>query len=134
MTQVEGAPTGGFLEHVGFRLIDWSENFARLTLDVEPHHFNVLGITHGGVILTALDYACGISGCYRAPPGKRALSVTISLATNFVKPLTEGRMVAEGRVVGGGRTIFFAESKITDSQGNLIATASGAFKRITDRK
>ncbi len=134
MTQVEDAPTGGFLEHVGFKSIDWSEDFARITLDVEPHHFNVLGIAHGGVALTALDYACGISGCYRPPPAKRTLSMTISLTTNFIKPLTEGHMIAEGRVVGGGRSIFFAESNITDSQGNLIATASGAFKRITNTK
>ena len=37
-------------------------------------------------------------------------------------------IVAEGFRTGGGRKTFFAEAKVRDDLGNLLATGSGAFR------
>ncbi len=120
----------GFNAHVGLKLVEWDSDHACLALQVEDHHLNGLDIAHGGVLLAALDAACGMAGCYRPPPKERRWSMTVTLTTNFVSPQRCGAMRATGKRVGGGKTIFFAESEIIGTDGALIAKASGAFRYL----
>jgi len=123
----------GFNKHVGLRLTEWSMGHALVELDMEAHHWNGLGIAHGGVLLSALDFACGMCGSYRPAPEPRSFCMTVSLSTNFISPIRGGLLRAIGTKVGGGRSIFFAEARVLDEYDTLIATASGAFKIMKDR-
>ncbi len=58
--------------------------------------------------------------------------MTIDLHTSFLKP-GAGRLVAEGRRTGGGRSILFCAGEISDEAGDIVATANGVFKPITPR-
>lgn len=122
--------TTDFNAHVGCRLVDWGHGRARIELDVEAKHLNAQGIGHGGVLLSLLDSACGACGSLEPAPAPRRMSVTLSLSANFVHAMRGKKLVAEGKVSGGGRKIYFAEATVTDETGQLIATASGAFKRV----
>lgn len=122
----------GFNKHVGFRLAKWSMDYALIELDLEAEHLNGLGVAHGGVILSALDYACGMCGSYREPPSPRRLCMTMALNTCFISPIRGGLLRAEGRQIGGGKSVFFAEAKVLDETDTLIATAAGTFRRMRD--
>jgi uncharacterized protein (TIGR00369 family) len=122
--------TTDFNAHVGYRLVDWGHGHARIELDVEPKHLNAQGIGHGGVLLSLLDSACGACGSLEPPPAPRSMSVTLSLSANFVQAMRGRKLVAEGRITGGGRKIYFADATVCDETGQVIATASGAFKRV----
>lgn len=122
--------TTDFNAHVGYRLVDWGHGRARIELDVEPRHLNVQGIGHGGVLLSLLDSACGACGSLEPPPAPRSLSVTLSLSANFVHAMRGKKLVAEAKMTGGGRKIYFADATVSDEAGELIATASGTFKRV----
>lgn len=122
--------TTDFNAYVGYRLVDWGHGHARIELDVEPKHLNVQGIGHGGVLLSLLDSACGACGSLEPPPAPRSMSVTLSLSANFVQAMRGKTLVAEGKITGGGRKIYFANATVCDETGQLIATASGAFKRV----
>jgi len=37
-------------------------------------------------------------------------------------------LIGQGRRTGGGRKTYFAEGKITDETGELIATGTGVFR------
>lgn len=124
------ASTTDFNAHVGHRLVDWGHGNSRIELDVEPRHLNAQGIGHGGMLLTLLDSACGACGSLEPPPAPRKMSVTLSLSANFVHAMRGKKLVAEGQVTGGGRRIYFAQATVHDETGQLIATASGAFKRV----
>ncbi|MTH95915.1 PaaI family thioesterase [Roseibium sp. RKSG952] len=126
-------PIGEFNKHVGLELTKWQPDYACVEVEIESHHTNVMGITHGGMLVSALDFACGMSGCFRAPPEPKVYCMTLTLNTNFIAPMGEGLLQAHGRRVGGGRSVFFAQGDITLPDGTLIATASGAF-RLLDRK
>jgi uncharacterized protein (TIGR00369 family) len=49
---------------------------------------------------------------------------TLELKINFLKPVWQARLTAEGRVVKRGRTIGLTECDITDENGSLVARAS----------
>jgi uncharacterized protein (TIGR00369 family) len=49
---------------------------------------------------------------------------TLELKINFLKPVWQTRLTAEGRVVKRGRTIGLTECDITDENGSLVARAS----------
>ena len=49
---------------------------------------------------------------------------TLELKINFVRPFWQGKLVANGRVVSGGRTIGLTECDVLDAKGRLIAHAT----------
>jgi uncharacterized protein (TIGR00369 family) len=121
--------TSPFHEHTGFELLEWRENFARLRVVLQPHHLNRHGIAHGGVILALLDEAGGIAGNWCSVPGNIRNSVTVDLTTHFVGRAAGARMTATARVIGGGRSLFFASTEIHDDHGTLVAFGSSTHRR-----
>ncbi|MGI6245899.1 MAG: PaaI family thioesterase [Pseudochelatococcus sp.] len=126
LTVAEG--TYPFQRLLGFRMLGWSENRARFELPIAEHLFNRYGIPHGGVYATILDTVMGYSGCYTGDAERRSLAMTLSLTTNFLSRPTGSLMIAEGWRTGGGNSTFFAEGRVTDENGTLLATGSGTFR------
>jgi acyl-coenzyme A thioesterase PaaI-like protein len=54
--------------------------------------------------------------------GKAAPS--IEFKTNFIAAARPGKFIATGSVVRAGKSIAFTETKMSDSEENLIATAA----------
>jgi uncharacterized protein (TIGR00369 family) len=113
---------------LGMELTGWSEGFARVEMAVSDKVMNRQGIPHGGVHATLMDSAMGYSGCYTGDPDARQMALTLSLTINYLAQAQGTRLIAEGRVTGGGRKTYFAESALRDELGTLIATATGVFK------
>jgi uncharacterized protein (TIGR00369 family) len=112
---------------MGYQLIEWSPDLARLALDLRPEHMNRTEVVHGGVLMAMLDAACGFCGIYPVDGAKR-YSITLALNTQFIGSAKSGRLLATARRRGGGNTIFFAAGEIHDDAGTLIATAEGTFR------
>ncbi len=49
---------------------------------------------------------------------------TVELKINFLRPVRQAQLRAEGRVVQRGRTIGYVECEITDDNGKLIAKSN----------
>lgn len=117
------------MQHLlGFELTAWSDGFARIEMPLGDHLMNRQGLPHGGVHATLLDSAMGFAGCYTGDPDRRQMALTLSLTVNFLAQATGDTLIAEGRVTGGGRRTFFAEGRVTDATGALVATATGVFR------
>lgn len=99
-------------------------------LDIRPQHLNRNNLLHGGFTAMLLDIACGYAASLHYDPDNLALVLTVSLSTQYIAPARSGRITATGRVSGGGRSICYASGELRDSDGTLIATATGVFKRI----
>jgi len=126
---------GPFAEVIDYRLDDWAEDYAAVTLEVGERHMNRSGVIHGGVLTTLIDTACGSAGCYRPPPQPGRRAVTLALTAQFIGPVRIGAyLAATARRTGGGRQFFFAHCELHDRDGRLVATGDGTFKyrRETD--
>lgn len=106
----------------------WWPGHAEFALDLVHHHLNYVGSLHGGVIATLLDVACGYCGLRSATDGRAGLAATITLSVSYHAPVATGRLVASGRVTGGGRSVFFSTGEVRAPDGTLVATAQGAYK------
>lgn len=86
--------------------------------------YNPLGLVHGGVVCTLLDTVTGCAMHTTLPQGVGYTSVEIKV--NYLRPVTaaSGPLTAVGTVVKAGSRIGFAEGKVTDADGRLVATAT----------
>ena len=120
-----------FNEQVGYRLVEWREDFARVELDVREDHTNRRAVSHGGVLMTIIDAAGGYSGTFCDHPGRTRMCVTVSLTTEFVRPARTGeRLSAVARRRGGGRGLFPSTIEVHDQHGHLIALGQGIYRYV----
>lgn len=130
-----GAPDSGAQDLVGYA-IDLSDpdGSVRVVLDLAPRHMNRVGSLHGGIVAMLLDAAAGFAASRAWSDAGDAYLVTLSLTTSYIASATGGRVTATGRVRGGGMSVKFAEAELHDATGRLLATGSGAFKRVRERR
>lgn len=121
------APSG-FRQLVGYRVSEWRDGEAAIVLTIGPRHLNRGGVLHGGVIATLIDAAGGYAGCFCGRPGRVRRSITISLSTQFLAPVTTGVLTARGRVRGGGKRIFMSTVEVHDGDGTLVALGEGVYR------
>jgi len=107
---------------MGIRLEDLAEGYARLAMKVEEKHLNSLGTLHGGVMATLNDIACGVAINTVLIPNSTILS--LDLRVEFIDTLTEGTVYCEGFLTQKKRAVAFAHSRLVDSEGRLLSTAS----------
>ena len=98
----------------------------RVVFAVVPgeHHYNPIGVAHGGLAATLLDSAMGCAVHSLLPAGRFYTSLEIKI--NFVKAIKHdtGRLRAIGHVVHLGRTTATAEGRLIDAQDVIFAHGS----------
>jgi uncharacterized protein (TIGR00369 family) len=125
-----GAVTGPFEELIGYRARFDDRHGLYLELEVARQHLSHYGIAHGGVALLLLDTIGGVAVVFQ----DRTLSriATISLSTNFVRPVEIGRVVATARIDQLGRSIAHVSMALRagSPEGELLATGQGAYRLV----
>jgi uncharacterized protein (TIGR00369 family) len=113
---------------IGFNLRSVERGRAVLDMKAGPQHWNPMGGLHGGILCDLTDAAMGIA--YASTLAEGEAFATVELKINFLRPVREGRLVAEGWVVSGGRTLGYTEAEVRDEGGRLIAKASSTCKTL----
>jgi uncharacterized protein (TIGR00369 family) len=109
-------------ELIGFEVPEAGEGRAVVTLQAGPQHANPMGTMHGGILCDIADAAMGIAFLSTLAAGESF--TTVELKVNFLRPVRDGLLRAEGRVVQRGRTIGYTECEVKDEQGRLIAKSN----------
>ena len=117
-----------FQQLLGFEVVEWRRDFARVEMPLDERHANRQGLPHGGVHAAIMDAAMGFAGSWCPYPGRVRRVMTLSLTVNYLGRPKGRRLIAEARVTGGGRKSFFAEASVVDELGTLVATGSGALR------
>ena len=118
-----------FIDHLGIERVQSDEGRALLALEIKPAFRNSWKAAHGGVIMTMLDSAMSLAARMHlqgAPGG----ILTIEMNVKFISPGIGGRLTAEGKVIGGGRSTLFCEAEVRDEAVNLVAKGMGTLKPV----
>jgi uncharacterized protein (TIGR00369 family) len=107
---------------IGFDLRRIEHGRSVVRFEAGPQHWNPMGGLHGGILCDIADAAMGIAYASTLADGESF--TTVELKINFLRPFKEGRLVAEGWVVNGGRTLGLTEAEVRDDAGRMIAKAS----------
>lgn len=123
----EPRPPFPLQEFLGFEMVRDGTR-ATATIDIGPVHHNSNGVAHGAVIVALIDTVMGAAAMSAVPEG--SFCATIELHTRFLRPVTEGRIEAEATVMSAGRRVVHLEAKARDTDGRLVASATGSFAVI----
>jgi uncharacterized protein (TIGR00369 family) len=86
--------------------------------------YNPIGVVHGGYAATLLDSACGCAVHSRLSELQAYTTLELKIAYHKAITIETGPVRAEGRVLSMGRRAAFAEAKLTDADGRLLASAT----------
>lgn len=116
------APRYPVFQFLGMTLEAVATDYARIGLDLRLELTNPMGGLHGGFIATLIDTAVGWAMTTTLKQGY--VVATVAMETKFYKPLMKGRATAEARIARKGRSILYADVKVTADNGDVVAVGS----------
>jgi uncharacterized protein (TIGR00369 family) len=117
-------PTGS--QTLGFRLIAVCQETKSVEVAFEARAellLNPMKQVQGGFLCAMLDECMSVA-CMVAS-GMTSVAPTAEMKTSFFRPAFAGPMRGVGRVVRWGRTLAFTEGELFDSEGRMVAKATG---------
>lgn len=116
---METVNTSPYPEHMAMRLAGITIDAATIELNLARCHLQPFGIVHGGVLATLVDTATFWAAFMRIAETDGLVNVDLKL--NYLRPVVDGRLTAEGRALQSGRTVSYAEAAVRDAAGALVA-------------
>jgi len=109
---------------LGFSIVELAEGRVTFALVPDEHHYNPIGVVHGGVAAALLDTAMGCAVQSKLPRGRAY--TTLDIQVRYLRPLTKstGRVLCTGVAVHAGGKTATAEGRLVDEAGKLYATGT----------
>lgn len=117
---------------IGFRIVSVEPGRAVFEMEAGPQHANPMGTLHGGILCDIADAAMGIA--YASTLEEGETFTTLELKINFLKPVWQARLRAEGHVVKRGKTVGLVECDVVDETRSLVARASSTCLTLSGTK
>jgi len=111
---------------LGFRMVAVSQEEMRVEAAFEADAdrlANPMRQIQGGYLCAMLDEVMSVA-CMVASK-MTCVAPTVEMKTSFFRPALPGTLKGVGKVVRWGKTIAFTEGELFDSQGRLVAKATG---------
>ena len=117
---------------IGFEAKDIRDGRAAVMLSAGPQHANPMGTLHGGILCDIADAAMGMAFASTLAPEESF--TTVELKINYLRPVWQARLKAEGIVVQRGRTMGYLECSITDDENRVVAKAASTCMVLRGQK
>ena len=115
--------------------ISISEGESAVAMTIDERFFHAAGAIHGAVYFKVLDDAAFFAANSLE---QEVFLLTTAFTTYLTRPVSEGVLRAEGRVVNRNRSQIIAEAVAYDGQDREVARGNGIFvrskKRLQDMK
>ena len=95
--------------------------------EVGPHMCHSGGVAQGGFVCGWIDAAMAHASLTLAP---EMTPMSLELKVSYFAPARPGRVVAEGWIERKGRATCFAEGRLLDLEGKVLAKASSTIRLI----
>ena len=105
--------------------ITYGEADCTVRCEVKEFMYNPQGSLHGGLIATILDISMGHLLTHKAGVG-----MTLQMNTQYIKPARSGIVQARATFLRRGRSINYLESRMTDPEGELMASATSTWRLL----
>ena len=117
----------------GLRLIEHGAGSMAWSMPASPWLNNAFGVVYGGALALLADSA--VAGAIWMTMERGQVLASLNLHLYFFRPVfADGRdIVARGAVTRAGRSLRVAGAELFDADGNLVASATGSGKVVSDR-
>ncbi|MCR8845536.1 PaaI family thioesterase [Paenibacillus sp. SC116] len=114
----------GFL---GCKVVSITADETVISLEVGPHHMNMLGIVNGGVSSSLLDNSMGMMAGALRPEYNM---VTSNLNIHFVAPLKGPVIMTHAKVLHGSKRTLTCYAEVREADGTVGAIGTATFRGI----
>lgn len=97
---------------------------AILEMPVRPEFFNAINVLHGGIASSLIDSAVAAAIFPMLSPGQ--FPVTVDLNVYYLRPVSQGTMVAEAQLIQRGRRICVGKVNVIN-EGQLVAYGTATY-------
>ena len=111
-------------ELIGLTFTKLDKGYSQCTLNIEKKLLNPHGFLHGGVMYSMADTGMG-AALYSLLEEKESCA-TIEVKIAYFKPVSNGVLTCNTKVIHKGRSISALDSEIIHNE-KLVAKASGTF-------
>ena len=107
---------------LGWHALELEPGAVRVRFEARPEFYNPQGVVQGGFLAAMLDDTLGPAGFSLLDA--TSFAPTINLSVTFVRQARAGYLFGEGRVTHRSRGFLHLEGRLTNEDGELIATAT----------
>ena len=125
MVRVADLESGNYWRHIGMTAVVGDDGKTRVLMKVTEQLKQFYGNVHGGAIASLLDSAIAVELNQQLEPGESASTVEIKI--NYLRPISEGNLWGEGKVIQKGRKIVVAQGEIKNDAGQILAIGTATF-------
>ena len=106
--------------------------YSLVEVGIDRKHNHPFGGVHGGVYCSAIDTAAAWAAYCEVD--ENAAFITLDVNVNILAPVTNSKLIVEGRRIKIGRTICTTEATARNREGDIIANGSSKLVIMRDRK
>ncbi len=112
--------SGAFLKLLGieYESVTPTEVIAHLELSAEHH--TPWGIVHGGFYAAVIESIASVGASYAVRESGR-FAVGVNNQTDFLRPMTAGRLDVVGTAISQGRTLQLWLVELTNAEGKIVS-------------
>lgn len=121
------------MESLGIELISEDEGMIVGKMPIDARTIQPMGILHGGAT-AALAETLGSYGSKVIAEKSDCFSVGVELHIHHLKSVSTGFVVGTARLLKEGKTLHLWNIDITDTDGNMVATARLSVMMRPNRK
>jgi uncharacterized protein (TIGR00369 family) len=103
-----------------------AEETAEIRIEVDPKFFHAAGAVHGAVYFKAMDDAAFFAANSVV---EDVFVLTTAFHLHFLRPVTEGTLIATGRLVSATAKLLIADAELVDEHGRLLGRGTGSFMK-----
>ncbi len=114
---------------LGFqRVIRFEPGRAAVEYLCGPHMCHSGGVAQGGFVAGWIDAA--MAHAVMAKYGHDPVPISLELKISYFAPTNPGLVIAEGWIESGGGRTLFAEGRLTDAAGKVLAKGTSTIRMI----
>lgn len=117
-----------YLKLLGIELEDIAEDKVVMSLEMHEKLKQPYGLLHGGATASLIDTATAFAVITALAEGENA--TTVDLTVQYLRPVTEGKIVCTAKVVRAGKRLIFLSAEVVNEQGKLTATALSTYTKV----
>jgi uncharacterized protein (TIGR00369 family) len=111
---------------LGFRVVAVEPGHVTVRATPNAAGLNLMNSMHGGWTAAILDTTMALSNLSLLEADQ--MFTTLDIRINYIRPITleTGEVTAVGNVINSGRRVAYAEAKLEDANGKLLAHGTGS--------
>lgn len=128
MVRIADLETGPIWKHMSMKSVSGADGKMGVEITVNENLMQFYGNVHGGVIASLFDSTVAVAINEQLAEGEGASTIEIKL--NYFRPVSEGKLRGEGRIIHKGRKIVVGVGEIKNDAGQLVAFGTATFMII----